>query len=135
MPVHMMTARKRVGLLPTHRLAVRHLVDYSSSDQFSSNDSSRDSSADALSDSTCSRSSSDHSLPHHHWVAVRVVVEAIDREEIETGMRGLRSRLRHWDGYLVQRFHDHTKEILVRHVQVIESVQRDQGYRILAKGQ
>ncbi|GKE53015.1 hypothetical protein Tco_1488171, partial [Tanacetum coccineum] len=28
--VHMVTARKRVGPLPTHRLAVRHLVDYSS---------------------------------------------------------------------------------------------------------
>ncbi|GKF84972.1 hypothetical protein Tco_0249870 [Tanacetum coccineum] len=74
-PVHMMTARKRVGLLPTHRLAVRHSVDYSSSDHFSSDDSSRDSSsssssetsldysADALFDSASSRSSSDHSLP------------------------------------------------------------------------
>ncbi|GJW00270.1 hypothetical protein Tco_1555521 [Tanacetum coccineum] len=74
-PVHMMTARKRVGPLPTHRLAVRHLVDYSSSDHFSSDDSSRDSSsssssetssdsfANALSDSASSRSSSDHSLP------------------------------------------------------------------------
>ncbi|GJR50028.1 hypothetical protein Tco_1400549 [Tanacetum coccineum] len=40
-PVHMMTMRKRVGLLPTHRLAVRHSVDYSSSDHFSSDDSSR----------------------------------------------------------------------------------------------
>ncbi|GKC13842.1 hypothetical protein Tco_1010624 [Tanacetum coccineum] len=74
-PVHMMTARKRVGPLPTHRLAVRHSVDYSSSDHFSSDDSSRDSSSssssrtssnsstDALSDSTSSRLSSDHSLP------------------------------------------------------------------------
>ncbi|GJU56339.1 hypothetical protein Tco_1230053 [Tanacetum coccineum] len=74
-PVHMMTARKRVGPLPTHCLAVRHSVDYSSSDHFSSEDSSRDSSlssssetssdssADALSDSASSRSSSDHSLP------------------------------------------------------------------------
>ncbi|GKD74336.1 hypothetical protein Tco_1332618, partial [Tanacetum coccineum] len=74
-PVHMMTVRKMVGLLPTHRLAVRHSVDYSSSDHFSSDDSSRDSSlssssetssdssADALSDSASSRSSSDHSLP------------------------------------------------------------------------
>ncbi|GJZ25464.1 hypothetical protein Tco_0569717 [Tanacetum coccineum] len=74
-PVHMMTARKRVGPLPTHRIAVRHSVDYSSSDHFSSNDSSRDSSSslssktsldssvDALSDSASSRSSSDHSLP------------------------------------------------------------------------
>ncbi|GKG06862.1 hypothetical protein Tco_0329831, partial [Tanacetum coccineum] len=60
---------------PTHRLAVRHSVDYSSLDHFSSDDSSRDSSSssssetsldsstDALSDSASSRSSSDHSLP------------------------------------------------------------------------
>nr|GEY27525.1 hypothetical protein [Tanacetum cinerariifolium] len=73
--VHLMTARKRVGLLPTHRLVVRHSVDYSSSDHFSSYDSSRDSSssssletssdsyADALSDSASSHSSSDQSLP------------------------------------------------------------------------
>ncbi|GJU48967.1 hypothetical protein Tco_1218522 [Tanacetum coccineum] len=57
--------------MPTHRLAVRHSVDYSSSDHFSSDDSSSssssetssDSSADALSDSASSRSSFDHSLP------------------------------------------------------------------------
>ncbi|GKE34078.1 hypothetical protein Tco_1453400 [Tanacetum coccineum] len=73
--LHMMIARKRVGPLPTHRLAVRHSVDYSSSDHFSSDDSSRDSSSssssessldsyvDALSDSASSRSSSDYSLP------------------------------------------------------------------------
>ncbi|GJU45061.1 hypothetical protein Tco_1202327 [Tanacetum coccineum] len=74
-PVHMMTARKRVGSLPTHHLAVRHSVDYSFSDHFSLDDSSRDSSsssssksssdssADALSVSASSHSSSDHSLP------------------------------------------------------------------------
>ncbi|GJZ56088.1 hypothetical protein Tco_0611281 [Tanacetum coccineum] len=71
----MMTARKRVRSLPTHHLAVRHSVDYSSSDHFSLDDSSRDLSpssssktssdsfADALSDSASSRSSSNHSLP------------------------------------------------------------------------
>ncbi|GJV67872.1 hypothetical protein Tco_1483381 [Tanacetum coccineum] len=71
----MMTTRKRVRPLPTHRLAVRHSVDYSSSDHFSSDDSSSDlssssssktsldSHADTLSDSASSRSSSDHSLP------------------------------------------------------------------------
>ncbi|GJR36460.1 hypothetical protein Tco_1212144 [Tanacetum coccineum] len=67
----MMTARKRVGPLPTHRLAVRHSIYYSSSDNFSSDDSSSsssseassDSSVDALSDSASSHSSSDHSLP------------------------------------------------------------------------
>ncbi|GJS15292.1 putative reverse transcriptase domain-containing protein [Tanacetum coccineum] len=74
-PVHMMTARKRVGPLPTHRLALRHSVDYSSSYYFTSDDSSRDSpsdsssetpsdsSSDALSDSSSGQSSSDHSSP------------------------------------------------------------------------
>ncbi|GJS59489.1 hypothetical protein Tco_0654273 [Tanacetum coccineum] len=36
---------EEVGPLPTHRLIVRHSVDYSSSDHFSSDDSSRDSSS------------------------------------------------------------------------------------------
>ncbi|GKC20621.1 putative reverse transcriptase domain-containing protein [Tanacetum coccineum] len=73
-PVHMMTARKRVGPMPTLHLVVRHSVNYSSSDHFSSNDSSSSSSssssskassdsfADALSDSASICSSSDHSL-------------------------------------------------------------------------
>ncbi|GJZ79071.1 hypothetical protein Tco_0643908 [Tanacetum coccineum] len=38
-------------------------------------------------------------------------------------------------GDLVQRFHDHTEEILVHRVQVIESVQRDQGHMIVATRQ
>ncbi|GKB48932.1 hypothetical protein Tco_0899685 [Tanacetum coccineum] len=324
-PVHMMTARKRVGPLPTHRLAVRHSVDYSSSDHFSSDDSSRDSSSssssetssdsstDALSDSASSRSSFDHSLPtpssgmrpsHHLCLLVpsihrssaaisnrpsydssstspsrkrsrspaasvplssptlgalsyaradllpspkrirshetgmdlkgcsedsfepyvprkaglgvdfkdesyessrhrgtnlemdvdvlrsdgvdiepeiqaefdkciayadaikdrginaRVVVEAIDQEEIKTSMRspfevrvdratypvvaedipklaqeGAVEVTYKKLGDLVKRFHDHTEEILVHRVQVIESVQRDQGHRIVATGQ
>ncbi|GJS24266.1 reverse transcriptase domain-containing protein, partial [Tanacetum coccineum] len=74
-PIHMMTVRKRVGSLPTHHLVVRHLVEYSSLDHFSSDDSLRDlssssssetssdSSADALSDFASSHSSSNHSLP------------------------------------------------------------------------
>ncbi|GKB72158.1 hypothetical protein Tco_0933570 [Tanacetum coccineum] len=62
----MMTARKRVGPLPTHRLTVRHLVDYTSSHRFTSDDSletSSDSSPDDLSDSSSSHSSLDHSSP------------------------------------------------------------------------
>ncbi|GJW86491.1 hypothetical protein Tco_0161831 [Tanacetum coccineum] len=272
--VHMMTARKRVGPMPTHCLAIRHSVDYSSSDHFSSDDSSRDSSSssssetsldyttDALSDFASSRSSFDHSLPtpssgmrpsyhlcslvrsiHRSFAAIsnrpshdsssaspsrkrsrspaasvplssptlgalsyacvdlllsptrirspeiatdlegcsedkidecnaykdalrdrgidaRVVVEAINREEIETGMRGLVEvrvdRVTHpvvaddipepaqegavevtyeTLGDVVQRFHVHTEEILVHRVQVLESVQRDQGHRIVAIGQ
>ncbi|GJS69266.1 putative reverse transcriptase domain-containing protein [Tanacetum coccineum] len=74
-PVYTMTARKRVGPLPTQRLAMRYSGDYSFSDHFSLDDYSRDSSsssssetssdfsADALSDSASSRSSFDHSLP------------------------------------------------------------------------
>nr|GEW49976.1 reverse transcriptase domain-containing protein [Tanacetum cinerariifolium] len=70
----MMTVRKRVGPLPTHRLAMRHSVDYCSLDYFTSDDSSRDlpsnsssempsnSSSDALSDSSYVHLSSDHSL-------------------------------------------------------------------------
>nr|GEZ44637.1 hypothetical protein [Tanacetum cinerariifolium] len=65
----------RVGTLPTHCLAVRHSVDYSSSDHFTFDDSSRDlpsysssetlsdSSSDALSDSSSGHSSLSHSSP------------------------------------------------------------------------
>ncbi|GKF10511.1 hypothetical protein Tco_0048437, partial [Tanacetum coccineum] len=56
-PVHMMTVRKRVGPLPTHRLAVRHSTDHSSLD------SSSDFHSDASSDSSSRHSLSDHSSP------------------------------------------------------------------------
>ncbi|GJY75002.1 hypothetical protein Tco_0479433 [Tanacetum coccineum] len=59
--VHMMTARKRVGPLPTHRLAVRHSVDHSSSD--SSSKASLDFHLDALIDSSSRHSLPDHSSP------------------------------------------------------------------------
>nr|GEV99778.1 hypothetical protein [Tanacetum cinerariifolium] len=233
-PVHMITARKRVGPSFTHRLIVRHLVDYSSLDHFSSDDSLRDSSSsssseisldssvDVLSDSASSRSSSDHSLPapssgmgpsHHLCLLVpsihrssaaisarpchdsssaspsrkrsrspvasvplslhisrvfsyarvdhlllpkrirsceiamdleaeideciayadalrdrgidaRVVVEAIDRDEVEMGTRGLVKGAVEVTyetlGDLVQWFHDHTIEIPVYRVQAID---------------
>ncbi|GJR38347.1 putative reverse transcriptase domain-containing protein [Tanacetum coccineum] len=60
-PVHMMTARKRVGLLSTHRLAVRHSNDHSSSD--SSSEASSDFHSDASSDPSSRHPLSDHSLP------------------------------------------------------------------------
>ncbi|GKF88302.1 hypothetical protein Tco_0259179, partial [Tanacetum coccineum] len=53
----MMTARKRVGPLPTHRLAVRHSADHSSSD------ASSDFHSDASSDSSSRHPLSDHSSP------------------------------------------------------------------------
>ncbi|GJX98173.1 hypothetical protein Tco_0355192 [Tanacetum coccineum] len=93
-------------------------------------------------------------------IDARVVVEAVDREEIETDVRGpvkVRvDRVTHpvvaddipepaqegavevtyeTLGNLVQRFHDHTEEIPVHRVQAIESVQRDQRHRIVATGQ
>ncbi|GKB66370.1 putative reverse transcriptase domain-containing protein [Tanacetum coccineum] len=60
-PVHMMTARKRVRPLPTHRLAERHPTDHSSSD--SSSEASSDFHSDASSDPSSRHSLSDHSSP------------------------------------------------------------------------
>ncbi|GJU92483.1 hypothetical protein Tco_1304906 [Tanacetum coccineum] len=60
----MLTARKRVGPLPTHRLALRYLVDYSSSDHFTSDDSSREISSDSLSDTLSDSSLRHFSLRH-----------------------------------------------------------------------
>ncbi|GJU10071.1 hypothetical protein Tco_1132467 [Tanacetum coccineum] len=60
-PVHMMTARKRVGPLPTHRLAVRHSADHSSLD--SSSEPSSNFHSDALSDSSSRHLLLDHSSP------------------------------------------------------------------------
>nr|GEZ13534.1 reverse transcriptase domain-containing protein [Tanacetum cinerariifolium] len=48
----MVMARKRVGLLPTHHLVVRHSVDYSSSDHFALDDSLSDSSLSSSSSSS-----------------------------------------------------------------------------------
>nr|GEY46667.1 hypothetical protein [Tanacetum cinerariifolium] len=117
-PIHMMIVRKRVGLLPVQKLAVRHSVDHSSSDYFSLDDSARDSSldssseassdfhSDASSDSSSRHSLSDHSSPDlsststgpsHLEVGPRetslrddviAIVEDVDRDEIETGVRG-----------------------------------------------
>ncbi|GKC10851.1 hypothetical protein Tco_1007633 [Tanacetum coccineum] len=266
-PVHMMTTRKRVGLLPVHQLAMRHFVDHSSLYYFSPDDSAQDSSSDssseassdfhsdASSDSSSRHSLSDHSSPdlpstsagpsrkrrrspmtyvpallpvfgalspicanlipspkrvrdsgyladvevdhietslrddiiikgndephlkqdidpeiqaeidecfayadalRDRGIDARVIVEAVDREENETGVRGpikVRvDRVTHsvvaddifepaQEGAvevtyetledLVQRFHDHTEAILVHCVQVIEGVQREQGRRII----
>ncbi|GJV70477.1 hypothetical protein Tco_1490472 [Tanacetum coccineum] len=60
-PVHMMTARKRVGPLPTHRLAVRHSTDHSSLD--SSLEASSDFHSDASSDPSSRHPLAVHSLP------------------------------------------------------------------------
>ncbi|GJS67297.1 reverse transcriptase domain-containing protein [Tanacetum coccineum] len=57
--VHIMTARKMVGPLPTHRLAVRHSANHSSLD--SSSEASSDFHSDASSDSPLRHSLLDHS--------------------------------------------------------------------------
>ncbi|GKB67536.1 retrovirus-related pol polyprotein from transposon TNT 1-94 [Tanacetum coccineum] len=57
-------------------------------------------------------------------IDARVIVEVVDREETETEVTYETL------GDLVQRFHDHTKEISAHRVQAIKSVQRDQGHRI-----
>ncbi|GJS12241.1 hypothetical protein Tco_0369037 [Tanacetum coccineum] len=227
-PVHMMTARKRVGPLPTHRLAVRHSANHSSSD--SSSEASPDFHSDASSDPSSRHSLSDHSSPdlpgtsagpsrkrrrspmtsvpalspisgalspvradlipspkrvkdfdyladvevdpreislrddvivrvnalRDRGIDARVVVEAINRDETETGVRGpVEVRVKRVThpvmpedipepaqegavevtyetlGDLVQRFHDHTQAIPVHRIQTIEGVQREQGHRIV----
>ncbi|GKC22829.1 hypothetical protein Tco_1024979 [Tanacetum coccineum] len=89
-------------------------------------------------------------------IDARVVVEAVDQEESETGARGPVEvgveRVTHPAmpedipepaqegvvevtyetlGDLVQRFHDHTKAIPVHRIQVIEGVQSEQGHWIV----
>ncbi|GJV13225.1 hypothetical protein Tco_1354766 [Tanacetum coccineum] len=68
-PIHMMTARKRVGPLPTLRLAVRHSADHSSSD--SSSETLSDFHSDASSDSSLRHSLPDHSSPDLPSTSVR----------------------------------------------------------------
>ncbi|GJX70535.1 putative reverse transcriptase domain-containing protein [Tanacetum coccineum] len=74
-------------------------------------------------------------------IDARVVVEAVDRDETETGVRGpVEVRVEREGavevtyetlGDLVLRFHDHTQAILVHHIQTIEGVQREQEHRIV----
>ncbi|GJR67979.1 hypothetical protein Tco_0014044 [Tanacetum coccineum] len=64
----------------------------------------------------------------------RVVVEAMIKRRFGTGEGAVKVKYETL-GDLVQRFHDHTEEILVHHVQAIKSVQRDQGHMIVATGQ
>ncbi|GKC21723.1 hypothetical protein Tco_1023873 [Tanacetum coccineum] len=84
------------------------------------------------------------------------IVKAIDRDETETGVRGpfeVRvERVTHpvmpedipepvqegaveatyeTLGYLVQRFHDHTRAISVHRIQTIKGIQREQGHRMV----
>ncbi|GKD74441.1 hypothetical protein Tco_1332723 [Tanacetum coccineum] len=65
--LQMLTSRKSVGPLPTHKLALRYSVDYSSLDHFTSDDSSQDSPLDSSSKTSSdshSNTSSDSSSRH-----------------------------------------------------------------------
>ncbi|GJT05290.1 hypothetical protein Tco_0839752 [Tanacetum coccineum] len=80
-PLHMLTARKRVRPLATHRLAVRHYVDHSSSDYFSPDDSARDSSLDSLLEALDPFTS--------RGIDVRVVAKTVVRDEVGTDTRDI----------------------------------------------
>nr|GEY63604.1 hypothetical protein [Tanacetum cinerariifolium] len=70
-PVHMMTTRKRVGPSPTHRLDVRHSLDYSSSDHFASDDYLGDSSSSSSSETSSNLLQMTYLIihyQHHHRV-------------------------------------------------------------------
>nr|GEV52940.1 putative reverse transcriptase domain-containing protein [Tanacetum cinerariifolium] len=73
-------------------------------------------------------------------IDARVVVKDVHRDEVETGARGPVEEgavevTHEMLGDMVQRFHDHTIEIPVHHVQAIEGIQMDQGHMIVATGQ
>ncbi|GJU23185.1 putative reverse transcriptase domain-containing protein [Tanacetum coccineum] len=163
---YLMTARKRVGPLPTHRLAERHPTDHSSSD--SSSEASSDFHSDASSDSSSEiiliiisvradlipspkrvkdsgyltevevdpreTSLRDDVIVRDalrdRGIDARVVVEAIDRDETETGVRGpveVRvERVTH--PVMPEDIPEPTQE---GSVETIEGVQREQGHRIV----
>nr|GEW30585.1 transposase, Ptta/En/Spm, transposase, Tnp1/En/Spm-like protein [Tanacetum cinerariifolium] len=179
-PIHMMTARKRVGPLPVQQLAVRHFINHSSSRHSLLDYSSPDLPSTSVRPSRkrC-RSPMTYvpALPHvsealspvradlipspkrvrdtgyladvevglretssrddviardalrDRGIDARVVVKAVDQDEIETGVRGPVQVTYETLGDLVQRYHDHTQAIPVHRVQVMEDVQREQGYR------
>nr|GFB47569.1 hypothetical protein [Tanacetum cinerariifolium] len=136
-PVHMMTARKRVGPLPVQQLAVRHSVNHSSSDS-SSRHSLSDHSSLNLPSTSAGPSRKRRRSPMSyvevgpretrvervtHPAMLEDIPEPTQEEAVEVTYETL--------GDLVQRFHDHTQVILVHHVHVIEGVQREQGHRIV----
>nr|GEY77350.1 hypothetical protein [Tanacetum cinerariifolium] len=110
-PFHMLTARKRVGPLPTHRLAVRHSVDQASLDFH----------LDASSDS-----SSRHSLPDH---------SSLDLPS--TSARPSRKRCRSLMTYIPAlspvsgALSPVRVDLIPSPKMVIEGVQREQGCRIV----
>ncbi|GKE55943.1 hypothetical protein Tco_1495128, partial [Tanacetum coccineum] len=66
-------------------------------------------------------------------IVVRVVVETVPREEVETGARGVVEVRDDRATHLV--VPDDIPELAQEEVQAIESIQRDQGHRIVATSQ
>ncbi|GJX01430.1 hypothetical protein Tco_0185343 [Tanacetum coccineum] len=154
-PVHMMTARKRVGPLPTHRLAVRHSTDHSSSD--SSLEFNHQISTYTSSDSSSRHPLSDHPLPDLPSTSARPsrkrYVE-VDPREIKIddcieyadahryigidarvvveapAQKGAIEATYETLGDLVQRFHDHTQAIPVHRIQAIKDSEK-QGHSMV----
>nr|GFB05037.1 reverse transcriptase domain-containing protein [Tanacetum cinerariifolium] len=87
----MLTARKSVRSLLTHRLALRYPSDSSSSDQFTSEDSSRDSSSETSSDSHSDTSSNSSS---RHYSSGYAISETPCDSSIATSKRPSRKRCR-----------------------------------------
>ncbi|GJZ06246.1 putative reverse transcriptase domain-containing protein [Tanacetum coccineum] len=185
----MLTTRKIVRPLPTHRLALRYLADYSSWDHFTSDDSLRDSPFDSLSktssDSPCDSPIAIFAGPSHkrrrspttlvpvaspvpealspvradlllprkrirdsdsvtnlRETDVRVEVGTTTEEEAESSARGTIEigvdRVTHpvvSDDMTEPVREDYHDLILVHRVRVIESVERDQGHRIVVTSQ
>ncbi|GJT79559.1 hypothetical protein Tco_1053901 [Tanacetum coccineum] len=76
----------------------------------------------------------DVDVVRNRGIDARVVVEAIDREEIETGMRGpIKVRVDRVTHPVVA--NDIPEPTQEGAVEAIDSVQRDQGYMIIATGQ
>ncbi|GJX05137.1 hypothetical protein Tco_0191053 [Tanacetum coccineum] len=172
----MMTTRKRVGPLLTHRLAVRHSVDYSSLDHFALDDSLRDSSQSSSSETSSdpspddlSDSSSDHSLltpssgmrPSHHLCSLvpsiprssTIIFDRPSHDSSSASPSCKRSRSPTASVLLSSpipgalsfaeineciAYADALRVIGIDArfvVEAIESVQRDQGHRIIVTGQ
>nr|GFC01553.1 hypothetical protein [Tanacetum cinerariifolium] len=73
----------------------------------------------------------DVEVGHRETRVERVTHHAMPEDILEPAQEGASEVTYETLRDLVQRFHDHTQPILVHRIQVIEDVQREQGYRIV----
>nr|GEV61374.1 retrotransposable element Tf2 [Tanacetum cinerariifolium] len=121
-PVHMMTVRKRVRLLPVQQLTVRHYVNHSLSDSSSRHSLSYHSSLD-LSSTFVGPSRKRHRSPMISVPALTLISGALS--PVCADLIPSPKRVRDI-GYLAD-----VEAIPVHRIQVIEGVQREQGHRIV----